>query len=86
MLTYSHEVKYTCCMNSLSTLFIKIGRSRIRKSLGIGVSALSNAEKRGTAPSKWYDAIDELGKADKVNVPRELFNFTRTSNTKAEAV
>ena len=75
MLTTSHNVKYRRGMITLTELFITIGRSKISAAVGVGGSALSNAEKEGCAPSSWYKIVQTLADEVGIDVPDSLFNF-----------
>jgi hypothetical protein len=51
-----------------------IGRKKISDTLGVGVTAVSNAVVRGHFPSSWFLAVQALA-GDEVDCPPTLFNM-----------
>lgn len=63
----------------------KLGRSAIADAVGVGASAVSEALRLGGFPASWYAAVTDLGDANGVEVPMDVFRFksaiTRTDTT-----
>lgn len=58
-------------------LINQIGRDKISRRIGVGLTAVSNAAVKGSIPASWYEVIrdecDRLG----VDCPTYLFSFKR---------
>jgi hypothetical protein len=50
-----------------------VGRSVLARSVGVGLSAVSNAIERGKFPASWYEAGKELAASVNVECPPGLF-------------
>jgi hypothetical protein len=66
-------------MITVSELADAIGRKTISDTLGVGVTAVSNAVVRGHFPSSWFLAVQALA-GDDVDCPPNLFNMREPYN------
>ena len=62
-------------MNNASSLADKIGRKRIADTIGVGVTAVSNAVVRGCFPSSWFVAMARLARDYDADCPPDLFGM-----------
>lgn len=62
-----------------------IGRDRIAESVGVGLTAVSNAVVRGSFPSAWYVAISNLCSERGQECPPELFGMRGDISRKQNA-
>ena len=59
-------------MKTLPEILDYIQRDRLAKALGVGMPAIKIAERKGVAPSLWYDAMERLAGRP---LDRSLFSF-----------
>lgn len=62
-------------MSDVSDIADKIGRKRIAATVGVGVTAVSNAVARGVFPATWADAIRALAKTQGLECPGAVFGM-----------
>lgn len=67
------------------TLADSLGRQTIADALGVGVTAVNNAVRRGTLPARWYDPLDQYCQEIGQECPRAAFNFARLKDPGAAA-
>lgn len=52
--------------------------------LGVTYSSVTNAAARELLPAAWFDALDKEARANKIEIDRDAFNWTR-ADTSSEA-
>lgn len=62
-------------MVTASELADAIGRKRMADTLGVGVTAVSNAVVRGWFPSSWFLAVKNMAEAEGQECPPSLFKM-----------
>ena len=61
--------------NKVSDMCDQLGRKRIADSIGVRVTAVSNASVDGAFPASWFNVIDALCDEAGIKLSRSLFNF-----------
>lgn len=62
-------------MTHASIICEAVGRQRISKEVGVGLTAVSNAAVTGKFPASWFDVVERLCIAKGVECPRSSFSF-----------
>jgi len=62
-----------------------LGRKRISETLGVGVTAVSNAVVRDKFPATWFLAVRELATAEGLECPPELFGMKPSNQSPSSA-
>lgn len=67
-------VDFTEAMSiTASEILDKLGRPRVAKVLGVGMTAISRASVENSFPASWYEAIRTLCAEEQLSCPPDLF-------------
>lgn len=72
-------------MQTVSNIVAKIGRDKIRASLGVGSAAVSNAITDNVMPPRWYVVIQQLCGEEHIDCPQDLFAFVEIMSDNSKA-
>lgn len=61
----------------------RLGRARLARALGVGLTAISNATVEGRFPAKWFLVVTTLCETDGIECPPSLFKFVSATSEDA---
>ena len=71
--------------NSVAAICDRLGRKEMAQALQVRATAISNAVRENTFPSKWYLVVRQMCAAAGIECPDELFAFSKPNAGDAAA-